>query len=90
VGEGIAYRTLVGLVSTSTTSQTGSRAERVRRWEHRLDPVQTRLFGGCHLTRPIVELLTTAGFTISELLVFYETGAPKPMGGDSLGIASSP
>lgn len=64
--------------------------ERVRRWQHRLDPIQQRLFGGCHLTRPIVELLTTAGFTITELDVFYEKGAPKPMGADSLGTAVSP
>ena len=64
--------------------------ERVRRWQHRLDPIQQRLVGGCHLTRPIVELLTTAGFAITELDVFYEKGAPKPMGADSLGIALSP
>ena len=64
--------------------------ERVRHWQHRLDPMQKRLFGGCHLTRPIVELLTTAGFTITELDVFYEKGAPKPMGADSLGTAVSP
>jgi ubiquinone/menaquinone biosynthesis C-methylase UbiE len=64
--------------------------ERVRRWQHRLDPVEKRVFGGCHLTRPIVELLTTAGFTITELDVFYEKGAPKPMGADSLGTALSP
>src|SRR5215212_877364 len=41
--------------------------ESVRRWQHRLEPVQKRVFGGCHLTRPIVELLTAAGFTIAEL-----------------------
>jgi ubiquinone/menaquinone biosynthesis C-methylase UbiE len=64
--------------------------ERVRRWQRRLDPVEKRVFGGCHLTRPIVELLTTAGFTITELDVFYEKGAPKPIGADSLGIALSP
>jgi ubiquinone/menaquinone biosynthesis C-methylase UbiE len=64
--------------------------EGVRRWQHRLDPLQKRLFGGCHLTRPIVELLGTAGFTIAELDVFYEKGAPKPMGADSLGTAVSP
>ena len=64
--------------------------ERVRRWQRRLDPVEKRVFGGCHLTRPIVELLTTAGFTITELDVFYEQGAPKPMGADSLGTALSP
>lgn len=62
----------------------------VQRWQHRLEPVQKRIFGGCHLTRPIVGLLSTAGFTITELDVFYEDGAPKPMGADSLGIAVSP
>jgi SAM-dependent methyltransferase len=64
--------------------------ERVRRWQHRLEPVQKRVFGGCHLTRPVVDLLTAAGFTITELDVFYEDGAPKVMGADSLGVAVSP
>ncbi|MBW3536234.1 MAG: class I SAM-dependent methyltransferase [Actinobacteria bacterium] len=64
--------------------------ERVRRWQHRLEPVQKRIFGGCHLTRPIVELLTDAGFSISEIDVFYEKGAPKFVGADSLGIAVAP
>jgi SAM-dependent methyltransferase len=64
--------------------------EGVRRWQHRFEPVQKRLFGGCHLTRPIVDLLTTAGFTITELDVFYEDGAPKLVAADSLGIAVSP
>jgi SAM-dependent methyltransferase len=64
--------------------------ERVRRWQRRLDPLEQRLFAGCHLTRPIVDLLTTAGFTITDLDVFYEKGAPKFAGADSLGIALSP
>jgi len=64
--------------------------ERVRHWQRRLEPVQKRLFGGCHLTRPVVDLVTAAGFTISELDVFYEEGAPKPFGADSLGTALSP
>jgi ubiquinone/menaquinone biosynthesis C-methylase UbiE len=63
--------------------------EGVRRWQHRLEPVQKRLFGGCHLTRPVVDLLTAAGFTITELDVFYEDGTPKPLGADSLGVAVS-
>ena len=64
--------------------------ERVRRWQHRLEPIQKRAFGGCHLTRPVVELLTRAGFTITELDVFYEDGAPKFLAADSLGTAVSP
>jgi len=64
--------------------------EPVRRWQRRLEPVQKRLFGGCHLTRPVIELLKSAGFTITELDVFYEDGTPKPLGANSLGIAQSP
>ena len=63
--------------------------ERVRRWQHRFEPVQKRVFGGCHLTRPVVDLLTTAGFTIGSLDQFYEDGSPKIMGADSLGTALS-
>lgn len=64
--------------------------EGVRRWQHRLEPVQKRVFGGCHLTRPIADLLTGAGFTITELDVYYEKGAPKFVGANSLGVARSP
>jgi SAM-dependent methyltransferase len=64
--------------------------ESVRRWQQRLEPVQKRVFGGCHLTRPIVDLLTTAGFTITELDVFYEKSAPKFEAAYSLGTALSP
>ena len=64
--------------------------ERVRVWQHRLEPLQKRAFGGCHLTRSIVDLLTGAGFTIGEVDVFYEKGAPKVLAADSLGMATSP
>jgi ubiquinone/menaquinone biosynthesis C-methylase UbiE len=64
--------------------------EPVRRWQRRFEPLQKRLFGGCHLTRPIAELLTTAGFTITEIDVFYEESSPKVTGANSLGIARSP
>jgi ubiquinone/menaquinone biosynthesis C-methylase UbiE len=64
--------------------------ERVRRWQRRLEPVQYRLAGGCRLTRPIADLLTGAGFSIGEVDVFYEQGAPKFAGADSLGTAVSP
>jgi ubiquinone/menaquinone biosynthesis C-methylase UbiE len=63
---------------------------KVQRWQHRLDPLQQRLFGGCHLNRPIVPLLTGAGFTIADVDVFYEQGAPKTLAAQSLGVAVSP
>jgi len=62
----------------------------VRRWQRRLEPVQKRLFGGCHLTRPIIDLLTTAGFTLTEVDTFYQKRAPKFGGALTLGTALSP
>ena len=64
--------------------------EDVRRWQRRLEPLQKRLLGGCHLTRPIAGLLTAAGFTVAGLDVFYETGTTKVTGADSLGVAVAP
>jgi SAM-dependent methyltransferase len=63
--------------------------ESVRRWQRLLEPLQKRLFDGCHLTRPIAELLTTAGFTVTELDTFYAPGPLKFDGALSLGIARS-
>ena len=64
--------------------------EGIRRWQRRLDPLQQRIAGGCHLTRPIVDLLEAAGFTVKNVDVFYEAGTTKVSGAASLGIASSP
>jgi len=64
--------------------------ESVRKWQHRLEPVQKRVFGGCHLTRRPPELLMGAGFEIVDLDVFYEENAPKFLAADSLGVAASP
>lgn len=64
--------------------------ENVRRWQRRLDPLQQRLAGGCHLTRPIADLVANAGFEFAELDIFYEHGAPKPLGAFTLGTATSP
>lgn len=61
--------------------------ENVQRWQRRLEPINKRVAGGCHLTRPILDLLTTGGFTVEDVDVFYEKGAPKSLAADSLGVA---
>ncbi|MFZ2172715.1 MAG: methyltransferase domain-containing protein [Rhodococcus sp. (in: high G+C Gram-positive bacteria)] len=61
----------------------------VQRWQHRLEPIQKKVAGGCHLTRDIPALLTDAGFDIRELDAFYEKGTPKFVGAYSLGYAAS-
>jgi ubiquinone/menaquinone biosynthesis C-methylase UbiE len=60
----------------------------VQRWQARLEPLQKRVAGGCHLTRPIVELVTAAGFTVLEVDEFYEQHTPKVVGAYSLGVAA--
>ena len=63
--------------------------ESVQRWQRRIEPPWKRVVGGCHLTRQIEQMLTDAGFTVTELDVFYEQGAPKWGGAASLGVALS-
>ena len=64
--------------------------EKVQKWQHRMEPLEKKVAGGCHFTRQIADLITNAGFEITELDVFYEKGAPKLAGADSLGVAVSP
>lgn len=63
--------------------------ESVQRWQRRMEPVQKRLFGGCHLTRQMTEMLAEAGFTVNEVDVFYEPGGPKAVAAMSLGVATA-
>jgi ubiquinone/menaquinone biosynthesis C-methylase UbiE len=63
--------------------------ESVRRRQRRWEPLQKRLFGGCHLTRSITDLLDDAGFAIVDVDQFYEPGTPKTLGAYTLGIATS-
>lgn len=64
--------------------------ESVRRWQRRLDPLEKRVAGGCHLTRPIDELVAGSGLQVTELERFYDRGAPKPFGAFYLGQATAP
>ena len=64
--------------------------DKVQRWQHRLDPLQGRIFGGCHLARPIVDSIREAGFEVREVDAYYGKGAPKVLGANSLGVAVSP
>ncbi len=52
----------------------------VARWQHRLQPLQYRLAGGCHLDRPIDRLLAQAGFGTAGVQQSYERGAPRVLG----------
>jgi ubiquinone/menaquinone biosynthesis C-methylase UbiE len=51
---------------------------RVRWWQDRLTPFWKVVGGGCHLNRPIRQLLEDSGFRIEQLETGYMQG-PKPM-----------
>jgi ubiquinone/menaquinone biosynthesis C-methylase UbiE len=50
----------------------------VQRWQNRLTPVWRRVAGGCHLNRPIADLIRESGFAIADLKTEYVPG-PRPM-----------
>ena len=52
---------------------------RVARWQDRLTPIQRRVFGGCHLNRPIDELIERGGFAPTRLDTYFASG-PKVFG----------
>ena len=49
---------------------------KVARWQDRLTPVQRRLAGGCHLNRPIRDLIATAGLDLDRIDTYFLPG-PK-------------
>lgn len=58
----------------------------VQKWQHRFNPVQKALAGGCHLDRDIRGLIEAAGFKIRDIDRYYQQG-PKPWVAFSLGTA---
>lgn len=48
--------------------------EKIARWQRRLDPIWSRVSGGCHLSRKIDELLLENGFNIQQLDQTYRKG----------------
>jgi ubiquinone/menaquinone biosynthesis C-methylase UbiE len=63
--------------------------ERVHKWQRRIEPVNRRLFGGCHLTRSHDDALVAAGFELERLDKHYGRG-PKPYTYHFIGTAKKP
>jgi ubiquinone/menaquinone biosynthesis C-methylase UbiE len=61
----------------------------VERWQHRLNPINRKVLGGCNLNRPIVSLIEQAGFEIERLEKSYMKDAPKFAGFLYRGVARS-
>jgi ubiquinone/menaquinone biosynthesis C-methylase UbiE len=54
--------------------------QKVAKWQQRLEPMNKRLAGGCHLTRRIPESIEQAGFALETIDSYYFKGEPKPFG----------
>ena len=74
------YAESSSLVAHSISSSTVTPPTPTSRWQERLEPLNKRLAGGCHLTRTIADDIEHAGFTIEHLDNYYAKGAPKPWG----------
>jgi SAM-dependent methyltransferase len=63
---------------------------RVAAWQHRLDPLQRRLAGGCHLSRDIPALVRGSGLEIDAVESSYLPGprVSRPWGYGYLGTAT--
>lgn len=51
----------------------------VARWQDRLTPLQRRVAGGCHINRPIDQLISDSGFDLTRIENYYTKG-PKAFG----------
>lgn len=60
----------------------------VQRWQARLNPIQGKICGGCHLDRHISGLIQHAGFKIERLEHAYLQGAPRFAGFLYRGVAT--
>jgi hypothetical protein len=59
----------------------------VQNAQRRFEPIQKRLFGGCHLTRAVIPMLESAGFSVTDSQAYYQPGGPKIIGAMTIGVA---
>jgi SAM-dependent methyltransferase len=60
---------------------------KVAGWQDRLTPIQRRVAGGCHLNRPIDQLVLNSGLELTRLENYYANG-PRPFGYMFEGVAT--
>ncbi|MDQ1697951.1 MAG: hypothetical protein QOJ03_3304 [Frankiaceae bacterium] len=54
--------------------------EKVRKWQARLNGMQQRIAGGCHLNRDIPSIIEAGGMAITRLDTYYGKGEPRAFG----------
>jgi hypothetical protein len=63
---------------------------KIVRWQKILNPFQRLFACGCHLNRPIDQLIREAGFSLERLDRFQMEEVPRPGGAMFRGVARPP
>ena len=59
----------------------------IAKWQRRINPIWSKLAGGCNLNRDIPKLITSSGFKISNMEEMYLPSTPKFAGYNYWGVA---
>lgn len=59
----------------------------IQRWQDKIDPYWSKIAGGCHVNRPIAEMISDSGFKIRQLESRYLPSTPKVAGFNYWGYA---
>ena len=61
----------------------------VRKWQDWMTPAWKKIAGGCHVGRPIPQLIREGGFTVEKMETMYLPSTPKPLGYNYWGTAKA-
>src|SRR5450432_1515418 len=61
----------------------------VVKWQKRITPMWKALGGGCHVGRPIPQLIREGGFTVEKMETMYLPSTPRPVGFNYWGTAKA-
>jgi ubiquinone/menaquinone biosynthesis C-methylase UbiE len=59
----------------------------IAKWQNRINPIWSKIAGGCNLNRDIPKLITSSGFKISNMEEMYLPSTPKFAGYNYWGVA---
>ena len=62
----------------------------IARWQDRLAPMWKPIGGGCHLNRPMRQLVAATGLTLDPVQTYYLHGIPRLFGYMTEGVARKP
>ena len=60
----------------------------VAKWQNRINPLWSKMFGGCNINRDIPLILSDSGFKVNNLQQMYLPSTPKIVGYNYWGVAS--